>query len=180
MATNSDGLLYAYVYSGESASDVTMFTPEPGKVLRVGIAWADGVFRLYADGRSYGSLDFGAPSIDRVSVGSDYAGASPWGGAVRKIATFDPAPSAGDMLRATGSRSSGDAVLGRTIRIAAVDSSAKAQEAADLICDGLNDQAEINAAIAALSATGGSVLLADGTYNVRRTTAPSNCRRPAS
>lgn len=35
----------------------------------------------------------------------------------------------------------------------------------DYLCDGTADQAEINAAIAALPSTGGEIVLLDGTYN---------------
>jgi parallel beta-helix repeat protein len=36
----------------------------------------------------------------------------------------------------------------------------------DYLCDGTNDQVEINNAIAALPATGGEVIILDGTYNI--------------
>jgi parallel beta-helix repeat protein len=36
----------------------------------------------------------------------------------------------------------------------------------DYLCDGTNDQVEINAAITALPATGGEVVILDGTYNI--------------
>lgn len=48
--------------------------------------------------------------------------------------------------------------------IAANDSEIKTQ--ADYVCDGTNDHLDIQAAIDALPATGGEVLLLDGTYNI--------------
>jgi parallel beta-helix repeat protein len=36
----------------------------------------------------------------------------------------------------------------------------------DYLCDGTNDQTEINAAITALPATGGEIVILDGTYNI--------------
>ena len=36
----------------------------------------------------------------------------------------------------------------------------------DYLCDGTDDQTEINAAITALPATGGEILILDGTYNI--------------
>lgn len=48
--------------------------------------------------------------------------------------------------------------------IAASDSSAKDKAVADYVCDGTNDGVQINAALAALPATGGTVVLSDGTF----------------
>lgn len=48
--------------------------------------------------------------------------------------------------------------------VAASDS--KAAGLADYVCDGIYDEVEINAAINALPATGGTVLLLEGTYNI--------------
>jgi parallel beta-helix repeat protein len=48
--------------------------------------------------------------------------------------------------------------------VAASDSIDKSR--ADYVCDGTDDQAEINAAITALGATGGTVLLLEGTYSI--------------
>jgi len=53
-----------------------------------------------------------------------------------------------------------------TIVIAASNSSAKSKAQADYVCDGINDEVEIQAAIYSLSATGGRILLLEGTYNV--------------
>jgi hypothetical protein len=53
-----------------------------------------------------------------------------------------------------------------TLVVAASDSSAQGKAAADLICDGVGDQAEINAAITAVASLpqDGRVLLLEGTY----------------
>jgi parallel beta-helix repeat protein len=57
--------------------------------------------------------------------------------------------------------------------VAASDS--KNKEKADFVGDGTDDQVEINAAIAALPSTGGTVVLLDGTYNIGTTaTTPRN------
>jgi parallel beta-helix repeat protein len=48
--------------------------------------------------------------------------------------------------------------------VAASDSLDKSR--ADYVCDGVDDQAEINSAIADLGTTGGMVLLLEGTYNI--------------
>src|SRR5690606_7315040 len=39
----------------------------------------------------------------------------------------------------------------------------------DYLCDGTNDQVEINNAITALPATGGEIVILDGTYNITAT-----------
>jgi len=57
-----------------------------------------------------------------------------------------------------------DATRSATLVVAASDSSDLSKDQADYVCDGTADQTEINAAIAALPATGGRVLLLDGTY----------------
>jgi parallel beta-helix repeat protein len=51
-----------------------------------------------------------------------------------------------------------------TLIVAANDSKDKSR--ADYVCDGVNDQEEINAAINALPTFGGKVLLLEGTYNI--------------
>jgi len=55
-----------------------------------------------------------------------------------------------------------------TITVATADSSEGSRAAADYVGDGLGDQEEINAAIAALPRPGGTVLLMEGTYDVRK------------
>jgi len=53
--------------------------------------------------------------------------------------------------------------LGKTIVVAASNSLNQGQ--ANFVCDGVNDHVEIQAALDALPATGGEVLLLDGTFN---------------
>ncbi len=55
-----------------------------------------------------------------------------------------------------------------TVLVATADSSQAAKAAADYLADGVGDQEEINAAIAALPKAGGLVQLAEGTYDIRR------------
>ncbi len=55
---------------------------------------------------------------------------------------------------------------GATIVVAASNSSAKGKAQADYVATGTNDDVTIESAIAALPATGGSVVLLDGTYNI--------------
>ena len=57
---------------------------------------------------------------------------------------------------------------GNTILVAAQDSSAQSKAAAQFVADGQGDQEEINAAIRALPPAGGTVLLMEGTYDIRR------------
>ena len=63
----------------------------------------------------------------------------------------------------TNSRWKGD-ISGATFVVAASDS--KNKEKADYVCDGVNDQVEINNAIAALPAFGGTIKLLEGTYRM--------------
>lgn len=69
----------------------------------------------------------------------------------------------------TRSSSAGGAAGGKeyaTVVVAAGDSTAHGRAAADYVCDGTGDDVEINAALVALGATGGRVLLLEGTYTV--------------
>ena len=61
-----------------------------------------------------------------------------------------------------------EVAVGNTIIVAAADSSPQSQAAAQFVADGQGDQKEINAAIRALPPTGGTVLLMEGTYDIRR------------
>jgi len=58
-----------------------------------------------------------------------------------------------------------------TVVVAAVDSSLQSRAQADFLCDGIDDQVEIQAAIDALPAVGGKVQLLEGTFTI---TAPIN------
>lgn len=51
-----------------------------------------------------------------------------------------------------------------TVTVAAVDASAKWRAAADFVCTGAGDQAQLNAAVAALPAVGGKILLSEGNF----------------
>lgn len=59
-------------------------------------------------------------------------------------------------------------VRSATLVVAAADASEKSKAGADYVCDGEGDQEQINAAIAALPPAGGTVLLMEGTYDMRR------------
>jgi parallel beta-helix repeat protein len=54
-----------------------------------------------------------------------------------------------------------------TVIVAAYNSIDKSR--ADYVCDGIDDQETINFAISAISSTGGTVLLLEGTYNINST-----------
>lgn len=56
-----------------------------------------------------------------------------------------------------------------TLVVAANDTTARGKASADYVCDGTDDQVQIQAAIDALPANGGDVLLLEGTYNVNKT-----------
>jgi hypothetical protein len=56
-----------------------------------------------------------------------------------------------------------------TITVAASDSSPQSKAQADYVCNGIDDQVEIQAAIDALSASGGKVVLSEGTFNLSAT-----------
>ena len=69
---------------------------------------------------------------------------------------------------AAAADSSPPAGLGVTITVAARDSSVQSKVGARFVADGQGDQEEISSAIRALPAAGGTVLLAEGTYDIRR------------
>ncbi len=56
-----------------------------------------------------------------------------------------------------------------TLIVAASDSSAKSKAGADYVCDGIADQVDIQAAIDALPAVGGRVILLEGQFNISAT-----------
>src|SRR5690554_2584980 len=58
-----------------------------------------------------------------------------------------------------------------TLTVAASDSTELSKTQADYVCDGVDDQAEIQAALAALP-EGGKVILTDGTFNCAGVIAP--------
>ncbi len=57
-----------------------------------------------------------------------------------------------------------------TLVVATRDSSERSRATADFVGDGAGDQEEINAAIRALPPAGGTVLLMEGTYDIRKVT----------
>ena len=61
-----------------------------------------------------------------------------------------------------------------TFVVAANDSTALAKQHADYVCDGVDDQVEIQAAIDALPSGGGKVILMEGTYNSNQIVLPDN------
>jgi len=58
--------------------------------------------------------------------------------------------------------------FGAAVVVATHDSSENAKAGADFVGDGAGDQEEINAAIRSLPDVGGTVLLAEGTYDIRK------------
>ncbi|MFH1741900.1 MAG: hypothetical protein ABIH23_23095 [bacterium] len=58
--------------------------------------------------------------------------------------------------------------ISATIVVAASDSSEHSKSAADFVGDGIGDQEEIYAAIQALPEVGGTILLMEGTYDIRK------------
>jgi hypothetical protein len=61
-----------------------------------------------------------------------------------------------------------ESVNAATIVVATADSSERSKAHADLVGDGSGDQEEINAAVKALPAVGGTVMLMEGTYDIRK------------
>lgn len=55
-----------------------------------------------------------------------------------------------------------------TVLVAAADSAPGFRAVAQFVCDGEGDQEQINAAVAALPPAGGTVLLTEGTFDIRR------------
>src|SRR5688572_24556893 len=55
---------------------------------------------------------------------------------------------------------------GATLTVAASDATASFKATADYLCDGTADEAQINSALDALGASGGTVLLSEGTFTV--------------
>ena len=59
-------------------------------------------------------------------------------------------------------------IQGETMIVATQSSSEKSKAAADFVGDGMGDQEEIYAAIHALPASGGTVTLMEGMYDIRK------------
>ncbi|MCM2465660.1 hypothetical protein [Methanoculleus oceani] len=64
-------------------------------------------------------------------------------------------------------------VAGPTIVVAASDGSAASKARADVLCDGTDDQREIQEAFDSLSSSGGTVVLTEGTFNCAGSIYPS-------
>lgn len=98
--------------------------------------------------------------------------------AKQSVGRFTPASQAGAvetidgatmlMQRITSSMLTTGAIGGRsaTRMVAAATASVQMQAAADYLCDGTADDVEINAALASLPASGGTVLLSEGTFTL--------------
>lgn len=157
----------AYLNIGGAETFLDLGINEEGESIVAGAAWDASGVRFYMNGRIYGPVAVTMPIFDTLGIGAEaVSGDFALDGTIRRIAVFGTAPSVADMLAATAG-GIGQAI--RTIRVAAVDSSPKAHAEADLICDGVDDEVEINTAIAALALTGGTVKLADGNYLVSKT-----------
>ncbi len=74
----------------------------------------------------------------------------------------------GISLGAEPARATDRAPAGATIVVATKNSAARSKAHADLVADGIGDQEEINAAIRRLPEAGGTVLLMEGTYDIRK------------
>jgi hypothetical protein len=84
-----------------------------------------------------------------------------------KLGTGAATPTTGRMLAgaATGGQSTWvDHFDGPTLLVAAADAAASTRAVANYVCDGAGDEVEIQAALAALPAAGGTVRLSEGTF----------------
>lgn len=159
----ADGEIAIYVVAGGGSGVSTVVgVRAPGDRVLVGSRWSAGVFSFFLDGVSRGDLVALAPTFNTVSIASDYTGGGDFAGAVRRVATFASAPGLSEMSRMTRGEIAGS---GGVVRIAASNTSEEAKAGADIVCDGIDDQVEINAALS----TYDTVLLLDGIYHVNRT-----------
>jgi hypothetical protein len=81
------------------------------------------------------------------------------------VAAAEP-PAAGPTAK-TGAAQTG-ARRDATLIVAAHNASEQTKRSADYVCDGMGDQDEINAAVRALPAAGGRILLSEGTFDIRK------------
>lgn len=161
--TSDDNITLSGAADGETLDPVVLSAAEDGMSARIGVLWDGGVFRAWVNGTASGEITVaGPPSFTKINVGADYTGGAGFGGYVKRVATFPTPPSAAAMTRMTlvQSGSAGTARL-----IAASDSSPEAQALADVICDGVDDQVQINPS----TALAGTTTLFDGTYHVSAT-----------
>lgn len=96
----------------------------------------------------------------------------------RPVRTLDPTPTANravgntdgtNMIMRTvsaGTLEPGAYVRGATKIVAASNASASMLAMADYVCDGVADEVQINAALAALGSVGGTVLLSEGSFTI--------------
>lgn len=107
-----------------------------------------------------GTLDLGHPDID--AAGDYRAFRNVY---AQRFYNFDCATGVATELSAGGG---GGGKPYATLVVAASNSTATGAASADYVCDGVADQTEINAAIAALT-VGGRIILLEGTYNLTAT-----------
>ena len=69
---------------------------------------------------------------------------------------------------AAGESADDSAPRSATLVVAAHDAAPRSKGSADVVCDGEADQEEINAAIRALPDAGGTLLLSEGTFDIRK------------
>jgi len=105
-------------------------------------------------------------AADKVALGAHIGG----GGAQHPVATAETAGflSPADKAKLDGVQSGAKAgIRSATLVVAAVNAGAAAKATADYVCDGIDDQVELNAARAALQAIGGgTLLLTEGTFTM--------------
>lgn len=121
--------------------------------------------RLNADGTTFFTWSYLIPFLPQLKatgVLQDYAAGRP----IEDLTTANIRKGEAPGIRvADGNRSE---TKTSTLLVATADSSQQAKDNADFTGDGQGDQQEINAAIAALPAVGGTVELAEGTYDIRK------------
>jgi hypothetical protein len=143
----------------------------------------DGTLKAKTDGSLYVKPGSGIPSTDMTSVVQTSLAKASAAPSTKESATAPSSPSADDLWYdktndlwkrwngtawvATGSTTYAPigASRGSTRIVAAANSDTKSKATADYICDGTNDEVEINAALAALPSGKGRVILMEGTYH---------------
>ncbi|SEH18277.1 hypothetical protein SAMN05428974_2504 [Sphingopyxis sp. YR583] len=160
VACTTGGMIdVSVVIGGNAFASVSLATSAPGDKVRIAVAWKDGEWLFCQDGVEYGGASGGDPiAITDLHLGATWDGVNQLNSRLLRVATFELAPSASELRNMT----SGTVAFPRTISIAAVDSLPANKAFADMVCDGVDDQIEINEALA----TGGSVFLYDGNYQV--------------
>lgn len=149
------------VYSGMIAETLEDFTRVRGV-----IRWTGGVFSVVLDGaiKVEGITNGRLPVLNTITLGTDQAGSNALNGHIRTVIAFGAALSPLESIQMT--RTSETIMR----RIAAFDSTPAEKARADIVCDGVDDQIEINASLA----QGGTTELFDGTYNVSLASIPED------